>query len=407
VHPFFDRRAGKSPVEYPHPCLEPILKRTLGVPLFQEQVLKMAMAAAGFSGGEAEELRRAMGFKRSVDRMDAITARLRSGMDARGIPPKAREDIARMITSFALYGFPESHAASFALIAYASAWLKHHHPAAFFAALLNAWPMGFYHPATLVKDAQRRGIEMLPIDVTRSGVKCRWERGGVRLGLRFVQGLRDAAARAIEAEAGRAPFAGAQDVARRAGLQAGELEQLAEAGAFCAFGLSRRAALWQAAQVAAPKGPLFSGLPPDPGSPLPEMSPPEETLADYKAAQLTTGPHLVEHMRQELRRQGILSAAELEGRPDGAWVRSAGAVIVRQRPETAKGFVFLTLEDETGMTQAILSPQLFRDARHVVLGNAGLIVEGVLQKQAGTLSVKARRVLPLALGGWVPSHDFR
>ncbi|MBI5202875.1 MAG: error-prone DNA polymerase [Elusimicrobia bacterium] len=407
VHPFFDRRSGKVPVEYPHPCLEPILRRTLGIPLFQEQVLKMAMAAAGFSGGEAEELRRAMGFKRSVERMDSIVARLHAGMEKKGIAPKAREQIVHMITAFALYGFPESHAASFALIAYASAWLKYHHPAAFFASLLNAWPMGFYHPATLVKDAQRRGVEMLPVDVTRSNFKCRWENGGVRLGLRFVQGLREGAGRRIEEERAKAPFRDAADAARRAGLQADELERLADAGAFCAFGLTRRAALWQAAQIAAPKGPLFEGLPASEGSPLPEMSPEEETLADYRSAQMTTGPHLVEHLRPRLKAQGIRSAAELESLPNGSYVKSAGAVIVRQRPDTAMGFVFLTLEDETGMVQAIVNPKLFRDQRHVILGYPGLIVEGPLQKQDGTLSIKAARFAPLSLGGSVPSHDFR
>ena len=234
VHPFFDRRQGRIPVEYPHPSLEPILKRTLGVPLFQEQLLKIAMVAAGFSGGEAEELRRAMGFKRSSERMAVIEGRLRAGMTERGIVGEAQEQIVRSITSFALYGFPESHAASFALIAWASGWLKVHHPAAFLAGLLNAWPMGFYHPATLVKDAQHHGTEVLPIDVTRSGRLCRVERLrgpwpkhlprpspavvtpslAVRLGMRYVRGLRASCADAIEREAARAPFAGVKDLAQ-------------------------------------------------------------------------------------------------------------------------------------------------------------------------------------------------
>ena len=205
VRPFFERRQGRAPVEYADPCLEPILKRTLGVPLFQEQILKMAMVAAGFTGGEAEELRRAMGFKRSVERMDSIEARLRKGMAARGIGPAAQDQIVKCITSFALYGFPESHAASFALIAYASAYLKAHHPAAFLAALLNAWPMGFYHPATLVKDAQLHGTRVLPVDATRSGWMCRWEEGAVRLGMRFVKGLRSEAGESVERAQARAP----------------------------------------------------------------------------------------------------------------------------------------------------------------------------------------------------------
>ncbi|HEX5855753.1 MAG TPA: error-prone DNA polymerase, partial [Thermoanaerobaculia bacterium] len=300
VRPFFDRRQGRAPVEYPHPCLEPILKRTLGIPLFQEQLLRIAMVAAGFTGGEAEELRRAMGFKRSVERMGAIEARLRAGMTERGIGAVAQEQIVKSITSFALYGFPESHAASFALIAYASAYLKAHHPAAFYASLFNAWPMGFYHPATLVKDAQRHGTAVFPIDVARSGWKCRWENGGVRLGLRFVQGLRETTGRKIEEEQAAAPFAGAGDLARRGRLRPAEMTLLASAGALASFGKTRREALWQVAKVARPAGPLLDELPADDPSPLAEMSPEEETAADYSAMQMTTGPHLMEHWRGKL-----------------------------------------------------------------------------------------------------------
>src|SRR5262245_2370987 len=386
VHPFFDRRQGKAPVEYPHPCLEPILKRTLGVPLFQEQLLKIAMVAAGFTGGEAEELRRAMGFKRSMERMGAIETRLRAGMEERGIPPAARDQIVKSITSFALYGFPESHAASFALIAYASCYLKAHHPAAFLASLLNCWPMGFYHPATLVKDSQRHGVEVRSVDVVRSGWKCRWEERAVRLGLRFVAGLRETTGRRIEEEQGRSPFAGIEDLAQRCALRSDELTLLADAGALSGFGKSRRSALWQAAKVARPSGPLYAGLPADDPSPLPEMTPEEETAADYRSTQMTTGPHLMEHWRKRLSRRGILSAGDLTKVPDGRRVQTAGAVIVRQRPGTAKGFVFLTLEDESGLCQAIVRPDLFREQRAIIVGSASLVVEGRLQKHDGTLS---------------------
>ena len=410
IHPFFDRRRGKAEVTYPHPSLEPILKRTLGVPLFQEQVLKMAMTAAGFTGGEAEELRRAMGFKRSVERMEAIERRLREGMTARGIEETAREQIAKMITAFALYGFPESHAASFALIAYASAYLKAHHPAAFYASLLNAWPMGFYHPATLVKDAQRRGVTIHPIDVARSGWGCRWEgtreRQGVRLGLRFVKGLREGAGRRIEAGQAKAPFRNLADLARRCELREDALDRLASAGALACFGLTRRGALWQAAEVARSLGPLLDPIPQEEDSPLPEMSAYEETLADYQSAQMTVGPHLIAYAREKLRAQGVRSAAELARIPDGRRVRTAGAVIVRQRPQTAKGFVFLTLEDESGMAQAILRPDLFRRDRAVILSSPALIVEGILQKADGTLSVRAERLWTLKIKGEIPSHDF-
>jgi error-prone DNA polymerase len=404
IRPFFDRRQGKAPVEYPHPCLEPILKRTLGVPLFQEQLLRIAMVAAGFTGGEAEELRRAMGFKRSMERMMDIEKRLRSGMTENGIDQKAQDQIVKSITSFALYGFPESHAASFALIAYASAYIKAWHPAAFYISLLNAWPMGFYHPATLIKDAQRHDVEIFPVDVNHSGWKCRWENGGVRLGLRFVKGLHEVSGKAIESAA---PFATVDDLARRAKLRDDQLTKLAYCGALASLGLTRRGALWQAAKAAKPTGELFSGAPPPPAaSPLPEMSAGEQTLADYDSMQLTTGPHLLQHLRPRLNRDNVISALDLKKLPNGRRVATAGAVIVRQRPGTAKGFVFLTLEDETGISQAIVHPNLFREHRSLIVGSPGLIVEGTLQNTDGQCSVKAEKFWPLEGIGEVASHDF-
>jgi len=407
VRPFFERRQGRAPVEYADPCLEPILKRTLGVPLFQEQILKMAMVAAGFTGGEAEELRRAMGFKRSVERMDSIEARLRAGMAARGIGAAAQDQIVKCITSFALYGFPESHAASFALIAYASAYLKAHHPAAFLAALLNAWPMGFYHPATLVKDAQHHGTRVLPVDAAHSGWMCRWEAGAVRLGMRFVKGLRREAGEAIERAQSERPFSSVDDLARRTALKAGDLELLAHAGAFAAFGKTRRGALWQVAKASRKAGPLFASVPTDDPSPLPEMSPIEQTRADYATTEMTAGPHMLAHLRSGLTRRGVASAADLARRKDGDVVTAAGAVIVRQRPGTAKGFVFLTLEDETGMLQAIVRPDLFRRQRAIVVGSGALVVEGRLQKQDGSMSVRAERFWTIPEFERMPSHDFR
>ena len=422
VHPFFDRRQGRAPVEYPHPSLEPILKRTLGVPLFQEQLLRIAMVAAGFTGGEAEELRRAMGFKRSSERMAAIEQRLRDGMAARGITGEAQEQIVKSITSFALYGFPESHAASFALIAYASCWLKAHHPAAFLCALLNAWPMGFYHPATLVKDAERHGTPPLPIDVNRSGWGCRVEvvgrRLGVRLGMRFVRGLRGSAGDSIAREAAKAPFQGTRDLARRCSLREDELTALAHAGALAsipdgsrgpgeAAGLSRRSALWQVAAAGKDQGPLYDTLDDPSSSPLPEMSRFEETVSDYVTTEMTAGPHLIAYYRPALRRQEVCSAAELERHRDGDLVRMGGAVVVRQRPGTAKGFVFLSLEDETGMAQAIVRPDLFREHRALIVGSPGLVVEGRLQKTDGTISVKAERFWRLPDVPEMQSHDFR
>lgn len=422
AHPFFERRVGREEVSYPHPLLEPILRRTLGVPIFQEQILKVAMVAAGFSGGEAEDLRRAMGFKRSVERMHEIEQRLRSGMNERGITGEAQEQIVKAITSFALYGFPESHSASFALIAYASAYLKRHHPTAFFLSLLNAWPMGFYHPATLVREAQRAGSAVLPIDVNESGVRCRWQdrpadagepeppgepppAGAIRLGLRYVKGMRHEAAERIEAEQAAKRFASIEDLAGRCRLRRNELTALASIGALP--GRGRRAALWQAAQVEKPKGSLFADLTTATPSPLDEMTPMEETAADFAVASITTGPHPMEYYRRALDRRRVVPAAALPDRPAGHRVRTAGSVIVRQRPGTARGLLFLTLEDETGMSQAVVMPDQLKKHRRTIVSSSGLIVEGVLQKKDGSLSVKADRFWPIDRLERIPSHDFR
>ena len=405
IRPFFDRRQGKVPVEYPHPCLEPILKRTLGVPLFQEQLLRIAMVAADFTGGEAEELRRAMGFKRSMERMHDIEGRLRAGMTKNGIDQKAQDQIVKSITSFALYGFPESHAASFALIAYASAYIKARHPAAFYISLLNAWPMGFYHPATLIKDAQRHDVTVLPVDVNHSGWNCRWENGAVRMGLRYVKGLRETSGKAIESAQ---PFSSTDDLAWRCKLRDDQLTKLAYAGALSSLGLTRRSALWQAAKAARAAGELFEtdNREPRTENPLPEMSAGDETLADYDSMQLTTGPHLIQHFREQLKRDNVVSARDLKRIPNGRRVATAGAVVVRQRPGTAKGFVFLTLEDETGMSQAIVHPTLFSEQRSLIVSSPGLIVEGILQNTDGQCSVKAERFWPLEGMGDIASHDF-
>ncbi|MDE2923160.1 MAG: error-prone DNA polymerase [Acidobacteriota bacterium] len=422
AHPFFERRVGREEVSYPHPLLEPILRRTLGVPIFQEQILKVAMVAAGFSGGEAEDLRRAMGFKRSVERMHEIEQRLRSGMNERGITGDAQEQIVKAITSFALYGFPESHSASFALIAYASAYLKRHHPTAFFLSLLNAWPMGFYHPATLVREAQRAGSVVLPIDVNESGVTCRWQdrpedageperpgepppAGAIRLGLRYVKGMRREAAERIETEQAVRRFASIEDLAERCRLRRNELTALASLGALP--GRGRRAALWQAAQVEKPKGPLFGDLTTATPSPLDEMTPMEETAADFAVASITTGPHPMEYYRRALDRHRVVPAIKLPDRPAGHRVRTAGSVIVRQRPGTARGLLFLTLEDETGMSQAVVMPDQLKKHRRTIVSSSGLIVEGVLQKKDGSLSVKADRFWPIDRLERIPSHDFR
>ncbi len=409
VHPYFERRQGRQAVTYLHPSLEPVLKRTLGIPLFQEQILRMAMVTAGFSGGEAEELRRAMGFKRSVERMTQIEERLRRGMSERGITGSMQDQVVESITSFALYGFPESHAASFALIAYASAYLKAHHPAVFLICLLNAWPMGFYHPASLVKDAQLHGVEVLPVDVNASGWKCRWESGACRLGLRFVHGLRREAGEAIETAQANRPFRSATDLARRARLRDEELTQLAHLGALSDLGLTRRQALWQVAAIQHGSGPLFEGEEASGSrrtdSPLDEMTSFEETLADFSGSGMTTGPHPVSYLRPQLERWQVRPADGLQHLADGSVIRIGGSVITRQRPGTARGLLFVTLEDETGTIQAAVMPDLLAEHRNLIVRSPGLVIEGRLQKRDGSLSVKAEKLWPLSLTR-VPSHDF-
>jgi error-prone DNA polymerase len=393
----------------------------------------MAMTAAGFTASEAEELRRAFGFKRSEQRMREVEAKLRAGLARQGIGGEAAEQIVHAITAFALYGFPESHASSFALLAYASAWLKVHHPAPFYAALLNHQPMGFYHASTIVKDAQRRGLTVLPIDVTRSewwctveplgeapeppdSVGCRgqatprsWRARasfGVRLGLRYVKGLRETAGRALVAARRERPFTSIADLARRAGLERDELEALAAVGALDALGGSRRASLWAAAHPGWPGLLAGAGPPPEP-SPLREMDAEERLVADYAGTGVTLGPHPMALRRAALGRRGVVRAADLAALPDGHRVRVAGSVIVRQRPGTAKGFVFLSLEDETGIANVIVTPRLFARHRLALVAAPFLLVEGLLQNRDGVVSVRAQRVEALpGLGPAVPSHDF-
>ena len=410
VNPYLARRAGRQEVVYPHPSLEPVLERTLGVPLFQEQLMRVAMVAADFTGGEAQELRKAMSHKRSRERMQRFVDRLREGMDRKGFSEKARDEVILGIESFAEYGFPESHAASFALLVYASLWIKVHHPAVFLAALLNNQPMGFYAPATLVKDAQRHGVRVRTPCVVESevGAKVTGDRE-VRLGLRSVIGLGDlAATRIVEARRER-PFRDPADVCLRAGLDARRAELLAEAGAFASLGATRRQALWDVRAILASGGPL-APPPKASGSPLPELTELQRTLADYASTGLTVGPHLVARMRGELDELGVTPSGQVPSCRNGSWIRVAGQVIVRQRPGTANGMVFVTVEDETGFANAVIDPETFAEHRTLLLTSALLLIEGPLQNLDGVATVKGRAFQ--ALGGPVEpalpkSHDFR
>ena len=409
VHPYLNRRQGREKADCLHPSLESVLQRTLGVPLFQEQLLRMAMIAAGFTGGEAEELRRAMGFKRSEKRMKDIEVRLRAGMNKNGITGDAQEAIVRSITSFALYGFPESHAASFALIAYASAYLKCHHLAAFTCAMLNNQPMGFYSPAILIKDAQRHGLRVLPVDVTKSDWQCTVEAGCLRLGLKTARGLREDTGCAILRARAERPFSSVDDLALRVPeLRKDELNRLAEIGALNTLDrLHRRDALWQAQRAILPVGPLLepleeTGAP----SPLAPMNTEERLWADYRGTGLTIGRHPMAHRRAEMNALGVTPARDLARVPDGRVVRIAGSVVVRQRPGTAKGFVFLSMEDETGIMNAIVTPAIFDRYKFEVLAEPFLLIDGVLQNLDGVISVKVGRVAGMRAGAAAESHDF-
>jgi len=417
VHPYLKRRQRREPVKYPHPALETVLARTLGVPLFQEQLLRMAMITAGFSGGEAEELRRAFGFKRSERRMKEVEVKLREGMNKNGIKGDVQDQIIQSITSFALYGFPESHAASFALIAYSSAYLKCHYLAAFTAAMLNNQPMGFYSPATLVKDAQRHGLKVKPIDVTKSDWLCTLESHDgmlcLRIGMRYVKGMRESVAHALVEARTRAAFTSVDDLARRVpALQKRELVVLAEVGALNFLRgdhrIHRRDALWQVERASRRTGPLLESIEQeDIASPLAQMTSEERLVADFQGTGMTVGPHPMAYYRSVLNALGVIPAVDLARVRNGTYVRVAGAVIARQRPGTAKGFVFLSLEDETGISNAIITPDLFGQNRFTVVSGKFLLVEGRLQNVDNVISVKVARVeiLPVSEAA-VASHDF-
>ena len=400
VHPYIRRRTGQEPLTYPHPSLKPILERTLGIPLFQEQLLRIAMVAAGFTGGEAEELRRAMGFKRSNTRMKKIELKLYQGLQRNGIIGEAAETIIRHISSFALYGFPESHSASFALLTYASAYIKCHYPAAFYTALLNNQPMGFYHPATLVKDAQRHNQRIKPIDVVQSDWLCSLEEdGSIRLGLMYVAGLREEAGKTLEKERRKRLFSSIDDLRRRIGLRKTEMTTLAEIGALNGFGMKRRQALWQVEKACRPGGPLFARLDSsqeEAESPLRDMNAQERLLADYSGTGVSIGPHPMALQRQKLTRMGVTRASQLRSLPDGKRVRVVGGVIARQRPPTARGFLFMSLEDETGISNIVVHPNMFEQNRLLLISEPFLWVEGILQNQNNVTSIRARKFQAVA-----------
>ena len=417
MNPYMERRQGRQEVTYPHPLLEPVLKRTLGVPLFQEQLLRIAMTIANFTGGEAEELRRALGSRRSKDKMRELELKLRSGMNANGVGPAAQEEIVQSISSFALYGFPESHAASFALIAYASAWLKFHYLGAFTAAILNNQPMGFYSAAVLVKDAQRHGLRIKPVDILRSNWPCTLEHEedgklSLRLGFCYVRGLREASAIELEAARAMRPFASIEELARRVpSLTRADLSTLAEIGALNTIGegIHRRDALWQVERAGRKPGPLLEALDRDEEveSPLRAMEPHERMVADYASTGVTVGRHPMAHCRPQLHAMRAIAARDLPLLRHGVIARIAGCVIARQRPGTAHGFIFLSIEDETGISNAIIDPDLYENNRSLVTYAKFLLIEGVLQNVDTVIHIRAKHLEQLNVtAAPMQSHDW-
>jgi error-prone DNA polymerase len=421
MHPYMRRRQKKEAVTYPHPSLVPVLKRTLGVPLFQEQLLRIAMVVANFSGAEAEELRRAVGMRRSWERMKTLEVKLRAGMTANGLDEATQNTIVQNISSFALYGFPESHAASFARIAYFSAYFKVRYLAAFTCAILNNQPMGFYAPAVLVKDAQRHGLRVKPIDVQISDWPCTVEQESdgtlsLRMGLNYAKGLRKQSAEALVNSREQAGlFRSAEDIALRVPcLSRKEFTLLARIGAFNKIGgiEHRRDAIWQIERAGRPEGDLLrqhsDSLRDDSESrPLRQMNIEERMVADYSGTGLTIGKHPMHYRRPQLQRVGVLSAQDLRTHKNGEFVRVAGCVIARQRPGTAKGFIFLSMEDETGIANVIITPDLYERERVQVTGSKFLLVEGALQNQDGVIHIKAAHLKTLTGNSLeVQSHDF-
>ena len=423
VNPYIERRLGRQPIMYLHDSFKPFLERTLGVPLFQEQVMKIGMVAANLTGGEAEELRKAMGGKRSESIIAALKTRLHEGMTANGFGAASQEEVMRILSTVREFMFPESHAHSFASIAYASAYTRFHYLAAYTCALFNNQPMGFYSPATIANDAKRHGLKILPIDVQHSDWFCTLEDCideryigpfAVRMGFRYARGLRRDIGEAVaESRQVHGPFASEYDFQRRVpSVRRTELTLLARIGAFNWTGEKhhRRAALWRAERAGQRAGPLFE-MDLDENelvaAPLRPMSTDERLTADFSGTGLTVGPHPMAYKRAEMDSSGVVPGGNLKAMPDGTYTRIAGAVIARQRPQTAEGFIFLSLEDETGISSAIINPWMYERNRVAVTRGKFLRVEGTLQNQDGVINLRASAVHVLSLSNLdMQSHDF-
>jgi error-prone DNA polymerase len=397
VHPYLKRRCGHEAVTYPSEAVREVLNKTMGVPLFQEQAMKLVVVAAGFTPGEADQLRRAMAAWKRTGLINQFKDKLIRGMLANGYTEEFARNLYGQIEGFGSYGFPESHAASFALLVYVSAWIKCHHPAAFLASLLNSQPMGFYGPAQLVADARRHGVEVRPVDVNSSDCDCTLERRdpdgalAVRLGWSTVKGLSTSAAVTVVRERRAGLFTSYGDFVRRTGLSMTVVSRLAAADAFSSLGLSRRPALWMSLATAPPE-PLLADLPDEAPPLLPRLSPAQEVIHDYHAQGLSLRGHPFAELRPLLEKQLVVPASSLESVPANRRYRVAGLVLVRQRPATAKGITFMTLEDETGSVNLIVRPKIFERYRRVGRQARAIIATGHLQRQEGVIHLIADRL---------------
>ncbi|MEE9284899.1 MAG: error-prone DNA polymerase, partial [Dehalococcoidia bacterium] len=413
VNPYIRRRMGKEPVTYDHPSLEPVLGETLGVVLYQEQVLQVAMAIAGFSAGQAESLRRAMSRKRSWEAIAKLKEQFIEGCLGNGASRQVAETVFGKIAGFAEFGFPKAHAAAFGLLAYQTAWLRTHYPTESLCALFNAQPMGFYGPHVLVNDGKRHGVEMLPPGINRSEANCTLDSGAVRIGLRYVKGLSEATAHELEEERERSPFRSLFDFLERTRLKREPIENLIACGAFDGFGLERRELIWQLGLIYRSDG--RNSLDRQLALPLPtqqdmvELAPMtdwDRMAADYAVLGLSPDHHPMAFLRPQLH-EGIVPSRMLEWLPDGASVEVAGLVVCRQKPGTAKGFVFLVLEDEFGLTNVVVKPGLHERQRPLVRGEPFVIVRGELQRRDGTVNVVAKSLAALSAGPVAPAgHNF-
>jgi error-prone DNA polymerase len=401
VHPYLLRRMGKEQVVYHSEAIKTVLQRTLGVPIFQEQVMQLAIVAAGFTPGEADRLRRAMAAWKRRGGLEQFETKLMQGMQQRGYPEQFARQLFNQIKGFGDYGFPESHSASFALLAYASSWLKYYHPAAFTCALINSQPMGFYAVSQLAQDAVRHGVRILAVDVNQSEYDCHLpqishksikQADCLRLGLRLIKGLSEKAARRLISERKHGLYKTVQDLASRTGMHKGDLEALAAAGSLAALVGNRHQAYWQVGGVEE-STPIFSQ--PEFNEALPMLPKPSEgasIIADYAQLGLTLERHPLALLRPRLDSYRVLCAEKLWDKANDSWVRVAGLVVCRQRPATAKNVVFVTLEDETGQSNIIVWPNLAEEQHKVLLKASLMIVHGRIQQNDGVLHVIAKRM---------------